>query len=79
MSVSDFIESCVKMPSVSKVEIPIFFLSEKYGGTATNDDSLEDIKIRICSINNRKEVYGYNKNEALVLIYENDKWILYRV
>jgi len=79
MSVHEFIESCLKYQPVSKFNIPIFFLSEKYGGTAINDDILEDIKIRICSINHRKEVYGLKTNEALVLINENNKWNIYRI
>lgn len=68
MSIHDFVNSCLELLPGNKVEIPIFFLSEKNGGTAINDDILEDIKIRICSINNRKEVYKLKNNEALILI-----------
>ena len=79
MSVADFINSCLTLTSGTKVEVPIFFLSETYGGTATNDDLLEDIKIRICSINNRKEFYGMKHNNALVLLQDDNQWTIIKI
>ena len=79
MSICDYIVSCCNSPRGLKTELPMFFIPESDGGTATDRNHIDNLFVWIRFINDNKKFYNFESNEAIILLNDDKTWLLYHI